>query len=89
MTGLLWTEEINVEDEPRGTLHANWSQEREIAPEDKYFLQEAADLIGRQVEISDLWARLRESEERHRKLASNLAKRNVEPDRGTLQKENA
>jgi two-component system, OmpR family, sensor histidine kinase VicK len=72
--GQLSVQEIKVEGKSRGRLFVNWHAERDIRPEEKYFLEEAADLIGRQVEISDLWARLRQSEERYKKLAGNLAK---------------
>jgi PAS domain S-box-containing protein len=72
--GQLSVQEIKIEGRSRGRLFANWQVERDIRPEERYFLEEAADLIGRQVEISDLWARLRQSEERYKKLAGNLAK---------------
>jgi PAS domain S-box-containing protein len=72
--GLTSVQEIRVEGRPRGKLSVHWTQREDIRPEEKYFLEEAADLVGRQVEISDLWAKLRLSEERYRKLAGNLAK---------------
>ncbi len=68
------TQEIRVEGEIRGSLVINFPQERDLLAEEKYFLEETADLIGRQIEISGLWERLRLSEERYKKLASNLAK---------------
>lgn len=72
--GSAWAQEIRVEDKVRGRLVTSFARDRKLLAEEKYFLEEVADLIGRQVEISDLWARLRQSEERYRKLAGNLAK---------------
>jgi PAS domain S-box-containing protein len=72
--GQLATQDIKVEGTLRGRLFANWPDRECVFPEEKYFLEESADLIGRQVEISDLWERLRQSEERYKKLAGNLAK---------------
>jgi len=66
--------EIVVEGRTRGWLYANCPEQPSILPEEDYFLEEAADLIGRQVEIFDLEAMLRQSEERYRKLAANLTK---------------
>lgn len=72
--GQLTLQEIKVEGKVRGRLFANWPEKQCVFSEEQYFLEEAADLIGRQVEISDLWERLRQSEERYKKLAGNLAK---------------
>ncbi|HMK37477.1 MAG TPA: ATP-binding protein [Desulfomonilaceae bacterium] len=74
VVGQLSTHEIKVEGKFRGRLFVNWPTDRDIRFEEKYFLEESTDLIGRQVEISDLWERLRHSEERYKKLAGNLAK---------------
>jgi PAS domain S-box-containing protein len=72
--GSVSSQEVRVENRRRGFLYTAWFEEREPRPEEKYFLEEAADLVGRQVEISDLWVRVRQSEERYKRLASNLAK---------------
>ena len=66
--------EIRVEDQIRGHLSACCARGNEAFPEDDYFLEEIAGLIGRQVEILDLEGRLRESQERYKRLASNLSK---------------
>jgi PAS domain S-box-containing protein len=68
------TKTIEVEGKERGSLHAAIQADRVFPGEDEYFLEETADLIGRQVEIYDLEAMLRQSEEKYRKLAGNLAK---------------
>lgn len=68
------TKAILVAGEERGHLHAGTNQDATFHGEDDYFLEETADLIGRQVEISDLEAMLRRSEEKYKKLAGNLAK---------------
>lgn len=72
--GPLCVQEIRVEKSPKGRICANFSPEERMLPEDEFFLQEASDLIGRQLEISELEAMLRRSEERYKKLAANLAK---------------
>jgi PAS domain S-box-containing protein len=69
-----YVQDVVVEGEVRGCLHADCPKQPNLTPEEAYFLEEVADLIGRQVEISGLWSRLRQSEERHKKLAANLAK---------------
>ena len=69
-----YVQDVVVEGEVRGCLHADCPKQPNLTPEETYFLEEVADLIGRQVEISGLWSRLRQSEERHKKLAANLAK---------------
>jgi PAS domain S-box-containing protein len=69
-----WVRDGVVEGEVRGSLHADCPKQPNLTPEEVYFLEELADLIGRQVEMSGLWTRLRQSEERHKKLAANLAK---------------
>ena len=74
VVGFTSYQEIRVEGAVRGRLATNFGRNRELLPEEKYFLEEAADLIGRQIEVSDLWERLRQSEERYKKLAGNLAK---------------
>ena len=72
--GHLYVQEIMVEGKSRGLLSANCPGEQTALAEEEYFLEEAADLISRQVEISDLEAMLRQSEERYKKLALNLKK---------------
>jgi len=74
MKGLLSSQEIVVEGKLRGKLYANCPSLKTSLPEEEYFLAEVADLIGRQLEISDLEAMLRQSEERYKKLATNLRK---------------
>ncbi len=69
-----YVREIVVEGKVRGNLHINCPGRSNPSPEEEYFLEEVADLVGRQVEITDLWTRLRQSEERHKKLAKNLSK---------------
>ncbi len=71
--GALSAQEFQAEGETRGKLVVNLSDRDTVFPEDEYFLQETADLIGRQVAVSDLEAMLRRSEERYRKLARNLS----------------
>jgi PAS domain S-box-containing protein len=73
-TGTDHVQEIKVEGKARGTLHVDCPRRPNLSSEEAYFLEEVADLIGRQVEITDLWTRLRLSEERHKKLAKNLSK---------------
>ncbi len=68
-----YVQEIVVEGKTRGHLHVNSPTHPNLSSEEEYFLEEVVDLIGRQVEISGLWTRLRQSEERHKKLAGNLA----------------
>jgi PAS domain S-box-containing protein len=68
------TKTILVAGEERGRLHAATCEDLTFQGEDDYLLEETADLIGRQVEISDLEAMLRHSEEKYKKLAGNLAK---------------
>ncbi len=72
--GALSVHEIQVEGEKRGRLLVNLMTSDRFFPEDEYFLQETADLIGRQVAVSDLEAMLRRSEERYKRLAANLRK---------------
>ncbi len=67
-------QDIRVEGKVRGQLFAKWKDDHRVKPEEKYFLEESADLIGRQVEITDLWAKVQQSEEKYKKLAANLAK---------------
>jgi PAS domain S-box-containing protein len=66
--------EILVEGKKRGRLLVSYPRQDVTVPEEDYFLQESADLIGRQVEITDLEAMLRKSEERYKKLALNFKK---------------
>ncbi len=68
------TTEIRVEDRVRGCLYACVPGLSALPDEGEYFLEEVADLIGRQLEIQDLETMLRQSEERYRKLATNLQK---------------
>lgn len=72
--GIAFSYQIEVEGKSRGRLVAHSLSRSSMLPEDAYFLEEAANLITRQVVISDLGKMLRQSEERHRKLAANLAK---------------
>jgi PAS domain S-box-containing protein len=65
---------IEVEGKLRGYLYACAPEGREPLPEEVYIIEEIAQMIARQVEISDLEDKLRRSEERYKKLASNLAK---------------
>ena len=65
---------IEIEGKPRGHLYAACPTRECLPPQDEYVLEEAADLIGRQVEIDDLEGQLRQSEERYKKLAANLGK---------------
>lgn len=74
VTGAVSVHEIEVEGKARGKLYVNCPSAEVISAEDGYFLQETADLIGRQVAVSDLESMLRQSEERYRKLAGNLEK---------------
>ena len=67
-------QEIKVEDQLRGKLFVSFVPLRELLAEEEYFLEEVADLIGRQVEISDLEVMLRKSEEKSKRLAANLKK---------------
>lgn len=66
--------DITVEGKKRGRLLVTRAPHGLGGPEEDYFLQEVANLIGRQVEIADLEAMLRRSEERYKKLAVNLKK---------------
>jgi len=68
------TTEIRVEDRVRGYLYASVPELPALPDEGECFLEEVADLIGRQLEIQDLETMLRKSEERYRKLATNLQK---------------
>lgn len=70
----LFSYDIEVEGKSRGRLVASCSAATSLPSEDAYFLEEAANLVARQVVISDLEQMLRHSEERHRRLATNLAK---------------
>jgi len=70
----LFDRKIEVEGKARGRLSTMFSPPRAFLPEEEYFLEETADLIGRQVEIADLEAMLRQSEEKTKRLAANLRK---------------
>lgn len=72
--GILAVHEVEVEGQLRGYLKVRCPEESGFSPEDQYFLQESAELIGRQLAISDLEAKLRKSEEKYKRLARNLAK---------------
>ncbi len=65
---------IEVQGKLRGYLHACAPEGHASLPEEEYVIEEIAQLIARQVEISDLEDKLSRSEERYRKLAANLAK---------------
>jgi PAS domain S-box-containing protein len=66
--------EISVEGHSRGFIHADHGM-KEIRSEEKYFLEEVAELIGSRLEISDLEEKLRQSEERYKKQAGTLARK--------------
>ncbi len=66
--------DILVEGKRRGRLLVTRPVMNVGSPEEDYFLQEVANLLGRQIEISDLEAMLRRSEERYKRLAENLKK---------------
>ncbi len=72
--GLVHTELIKVDGKVRGKLYVYLSPGRSLAPEEVYFLEEAGELIDRQLEIDNLWGMVRQSEERYKKLAGNLSK---------------
>lgn len=72
--GIISVQKIGGDNTTSGRLWANFAMDKKILPEDEYFLQEAADLIGRQLEVAELESMLRNSEERYKKLAANLAK---------------
>lgn len=74
LEGKVSTRKIGVDNIAEGRLCVNFALEQSMLAEDEFFLQEAADLIGRQLEISELETMLRHSEERYKKLAANLAK---------------
>jgi PAS domain S-box-containing protein len=63
--------EISVEGVSRGFIHADHGM-KEIRPEEKHFLQEAAELIGSRLEILDLENKLKVSEERFKKPGESL-----------------
>ncbi len=65
--------EIQVEGVTRGKICAKYSQDEKIYPEDEYFLQEVAELIGRKIEVHELDLMLRRSEERYKRLSENLS----------------
>ncbi|MGC8657746.1 MAG: PAS domain-containing sensor histidine kinase [Desulfomonilaceae bacterium] len=71
--GEFTVKEIQVEGVTRGKICAKYTQEQKIFPEDEYFLQEVAELIGRKIEVHELDLMLRRSEERYRKLSENLS----------------
>jgi PAS domain S-box-containing protein len=74
ITGKLTVHEVEAEGISGGKLFMKCVTEGEIPAEDEYFLQETADLIARQVAVSELEGMLRQSEERYKKLAGNLKK---------------
>jgi PAS domain S-box-containing protein len=67
-------EDIRVDGVVRGRLIVEFPGKFETTADERYFVQEAADLIGRRIEISDLEEMLRAGEERYRKLSANLKK---------------
>ncbi|MCX5872038.1 MAG: PAS domain-containing sensor histidine kinase [Deltaproteobacteria bacterium] len=71
--GNLTVKDISVENLTRGRVCAKYGDDEKIFPEDEYFLQEVAELIGRKIEVHELDLMLRRSEERYRKLAANLS----------------
>jgi PAS domain S-box-containing protein len=72
--GPVSSRKIEVEGKLRGYLYACATEGRASRPEEEYIIEEIAQLIARQVEISDLEHKLLRSEERYKKLAANLAK---------------
>ncbi|MFH0957862.1 MAG: ATP-binding protein [Pseudomonadota bacterium] len=74
LDGALFVKDIRLENQIRGRVCAKYHRTEKIFPEDEYFLQEVAELIGRQIEVDELDQMLRRSEERYRKLAANLSK---------------
>lgn len=64
---------LEVEGRTRGHIHVCRPAASKFHVEEVFFLQEAAGLISRQLEIADLETMLRNSKERYRKLARNLA----------------
>ncbi len=71
--GNLTVKDINVENRTRGRICAKYGPNEKIFPEDEYFLQEVAELIGRKIEVHELNLMLKRSEERYKKLAENLS----------------
>ncbi len=74
LDGAIFVKDIRVENQVRGRVCAKYDKAEKIFPEDEYFLQEVAELIGRQIEVDELDQMLRGSEERYRKLAANLSR---------------
>ncbi len=72
-TGNLTVKHIQVESLDRGRICVNYGQNEIVYPEDEYFLQEVAELIGRKIEVHELDLMLRHSEERYKKLSENLS----------------
>jgi PAS domain S-box-containing protein len=70
--GLLFSQEIVVEGKVRGELYVSCPSLETSLPEEQYFVEEVVHLIGRQLEIFELEAMLRRSEERYKKLTGNL-----------------
>jgi len=77
--------EISVNGLSRGFIHADHGV-KEIKSAEKHFLEEAAELIGSRLEISDLENKLRQSEERYKRQAGTLA-REVQKRTAALAKE--
>ena len=73
LDGAVFVKNIQVENVIRGRVCVKYDKAEKIFPEDEYFLQEVAELIGRQIEVDELDQMLRRSEERYRKLAATLS----------------
>ncbi|MGC8602163.1 MAG: PAS domain-containing sensor histidine kinase [Desulfomonilaceae bacterium] len=69
----LTEKDIHVENKTRGKICVSYAHDKKLHPEDEYFLQEVAELIGRKIEVHELDMMLRRSEERYKKLAENLS----------------
>lgn len=66
--------EISVQGHTRGFIHADHGM-KEIRSEEEHFLEQAAEIIGSRLEISDLENKLSKSEERYKKQAGTLARK--------------
>ena len=66
--------EIFADGHSRGRLNVRHSDIIDYDPVDEEFLREAAGFIGGQVELQDREETLKQSQERFKKLAGNLAK---------------
>ena len=69
----LTVKDIEVESLNRGKVCVSYGQNEKVFPEDEFFLQEVAELIGRKIEVHELDLMLRRSEERYKRLSENLS----------------